>query len=315
MFSSIFRSRHHLVELARTAKRLPPVWLAALMAIVFVFLGQLFGAIPYAILLGFGLLPSAATPLGGAVYLLIFFTLTLLPTGLLLLLWVAVVERRPVRTLGLEGPAWLKKLLRGFAGGLLLFSLIVLISAIFGWIDIQPQNSPLPLLVFASLLTLPGWLLQSSLEELVMRGWLLPVIGARRSVALGLLISSLLFAILHLFNPEVSLLSTLNIALAGLMFALLVLWEGSIWGAFGLHSAWNWIQGSVYGFPVSGNIFQSPSIWKMVENGPDWLTGGKFGPEGGLIATLVLVGACLLLGWMIYRRQKRQPQPVAETDQ
>ncbi len=305
MISAIFRSRHHLIELARAAKRLVPVWLAVLMAIVFVFGGQFFGAIPYALMLGFDLLPSGATPVGGAVNLLFFFALTLVPTGLLLLLWVAVVEQRPVRTLGLEGPAWLKKLLRGFAGGLVLFSFIVLISAIFGWIDVQPQSNALPVLLFASLLTLPGWLLQSSLEELVMRGWLLPVIGAKRSVVLGLLISSLLFAVLHLLNPGVSLLSTLNIALAGLMFALLVLWEGSIWGAFGLHSAWNWIQGSVYGFPVSGNIFQSPSIWKMAENGPGWLTGGPFGPEGGLIATLVLVGACLVLGWLIYRKERR----------
>ncbi len=305
MISAIFRSRHHLIELARAAKRLVPVWLAVLMAIVFVFGGQFFGAIPYALMLGFDLLPSGATPVGGALNLLFFFALTLVPTGLLLLLWVAVVEQRPVRTLGLEGPAWLKKLLRGFVGGAVLFSLIVLISAVFGWIDVQPQSNPIPLLLFASLLTLPGWLLQSSLEELVMRGWLLPVIGAKRSVALGLLISSLLFAVLHLLNPGVSLLSTLNIALAGLMFALLVLWEGSIWGAFGLHSAWNWIQGSVYGFPVSGNIFQSPSVWKMIENGPDWLTGGPFGPEGGLIATLVLVGACLVLGWLIYRKERR----------
>ena len=302
MFSKIFESNNPIFELARTGRWLPPVWLAVILAVVFIFGGQFIGAIPYVILLGLGWMPSTLTPIGSALYLLVFFAITLLPTGILLVLWLLLVEKRSIRTLGFEKPAALKKFLRGLAAGTILFTVVVLLIALPGYLNTRSQDSSLPVLIIAVLIALPGWILQSSLEEMVMRGWLMPVIGARKSTWLALLISSMIFALLHLLNPDVSLLSTVNIALAGLMFALLVLCEGGIWGACGLHSAWNWAQGSLFGFPVSGNLLQSPSLWMLVENGPDIITGGNFGPEGGVISTIVLLAACAVLGWLIHRR-------------
>jgi hypothetical protein len=77
----------------------------------------------------------------------------------------------------------------------------------------------------AILTILPGWIVQSSTEEIITRGWLMHIIGAKHNQALGFIISSILFGVLHIFNPGVSLLSILNIVLVGFLFGLYVIDE------------------------------------------------------------------------------------------
>jgi membrane protease YdiL (CAAX protease family) len=273
--------------------------------LVFVFGGQFIGAIPYFILLGFKLMPSGATPMASVLSMLIFFVLTFTPTGFLLWLWLILYERRGLKTLGLERPIWLWKFARGLLIGTGLFGFLTAVLALAGFLQ---SGSPGALVSFPALipvlLALMAWTLQGSLEEIVMRGWLMPVLSVRYRPWLGVLVSSVLFALLHLLNPNVSFLSVLNIALAGLLFSLFALWEGGLWGACGLHAAWNWAQGSLFGFPVSGNLITGPALFNLTENGPDLLTGGAFGPEGGLLNTLVSLAACGMLVFFILRKQK-----------
>jgi membrane protease YdiL (CAAX protease family) len=155
--------------------------------------------------------------------------------------------------------------------------------------------------VLGVLVLLIGWIVQGGAEEILARGYLLPVVGSRYGTLLGIFVSSLVFAIWHLLNPNLSLLAVINLFLYGIFAAFYALYEGGLWGVCAFHSVWNWVQGNFYGFEVSGAAFGGSSLLKLQESGPDWFTGGKFGPEGGLAVTLVLVAGCLWLLWASHR--------------
>ena len=141
-----------------------------------------------------------------------------------------------------------------------------------------------------------------------MRGWVLPVIGARYKPWLGLLISSLVFATLHGLNPNLSVIALINLALFGVFAGLYAMREGSMWGISALHSVWNWVQGNFFGFEVSGNNAGGGTLINLMETGADWLTGGEFGPEGGLAVTIVLViGIAITLFWKSDQNPEVQP--------
>mgnify|MGYP000902493869 FL=1 len=141
----------------------------------------------------------------------------------------------------------------------------------------------------AILAILPGWIVQSSTEEIITRGWLMHIIGAKHNQALGFIISSILFGVLHIFNPGVSLLSILNIVLVGFLFGLYVIDTKDVWGACGLHAAWNFAQGNIYGFNVSGISSSTDTLISFTSKGTDILTGGAFGPEASIFTTIVLL--------------------------
>lgn len=119
--------------------------------------------------------------------------------------------------------------------------------------------------------------------------------------ALGL--SALLFGFLHAFNPGATVLSSVAIALeAGVLLGAAYVASRSLWLPIGLHTAWNFFEGPVYGAPVSGIPF--PSFFQGRFPGPVWLTGGAFGPEAGL--PTVLIGSGLGLGFLLLAARRRQ---------
>ena len=131
------------------------------------------------------------------------------------------------------------------------------------------------------------FIVQSSFEEIVSRSFMIPSITAYSNVWIALFISSSVFAILHIFNANITILSTLNIFLAGLLLGLLYLRYESIWPAISFHVAWNFFQGSFFGFEVSG--YDVYSYLDTTEIGPDLYTGGSFGLEGSIFCTLLLI--------------------------
>lgn len=108
-------------------------------------------------------------------------------------------------------------------------------------------------------------------------------------------ITAIIFGILHLFSAGVTVLSFINLILSGIFFAWYAIVDGNIWGACGLHFAWNFALGNVYGLPVSGFANNGVKIFKTQQVGSDIFTGGDFGPEGGLVTTLILLIAIALL--------------------
>ena len=198
----------------------------------------------------------------------------------------------------------LRRYVRGLVVGLIMFTAVIGFLALF---DAVITETPLAgrfslTAVAGALLIFCGWMIQGAAEELLARGFLLPVLGTRWGPLVGVIVSSLFFALLHLANPYISVLSLLNLTLFGLFAALYALHEGALWGIFAIHAVWNWAQGNLYGFSVSGlEIVNDVVLFDLIEDGPDWLTGGLFGPEGGLVVTLVLIISILLV-WFAGRR-------------
>ena len=132
-------------------------------------------------------------------------------------------------------------------------------------------------------------------------------LGRRQAVLCAWLLSSLSFGALHFFNPNSTWMSTAYLVIYGLLLGVGYILTGELAISIGLHFAWNYVQGAVFGFPVSGRSLAGVSILVTQERGPDLWTGGAFGPEAGLVAVLsALVGAALiaLMGALALRARR-----------
>ena len=139
------------------------------------------------------------------------------------------------------------------------------------------------------ILYLFGFLIQGAAEEILLRGYFMISLTATAKPLTAAVTSSLLFSLLHVGNAGTSFLSILNVFLFGLLLGFLVFRTGSLWLAAGLHGAWNFAEGCLFGLPVSG-ISPGHSILASVPDATRTLTnGGAFGPEGGAVTTLVLL--------------------------
>jgi len=150
-------------------------------------------------------------------------------------------------------------------------------------------------------------LLPSALfEELLFRGYGFTLIQRGWGTAAAVATTSVGFGLLHLFNPGVSVRSLVMVALAGVFLALVRLAYDSLWAAWLAHFAYNFVQVAVYHTPVSGLALPQPG-YRLVSAGPDWLTGGAWGPEAGAAAAAGMLGVTFLMamraGWVkIHRR-------------
>jgi membrane protease YdiL (CAAX protease family) len=137
-------------------------------------------------------------------------------------------------------------------------------------------------------------------EELMFRG--LPLVLCARSFGrpAAIVVLSVLFALAHVTNPDVTMRALGNIALAGILLSLAFYSPGGMWTAFGTHLGWNGTLAAL-GAPVSGLPFDIPYV-DYTMGRPDWLTGGRFGPEGGLLSTLAITTAIVLVGRWLQRR-------------
>jgi len=298
---------NRLFYLAQTG-RLPHMLIVIVLGIIIIFVSQL-GGIPIYIaqifLYGFSETgihqPETMSATLSGLWMAALLISSFAGIFLFLWLWVRFAEKRPFSSLGFERKNAIFTYLRGFVLGLLMFSAAIGLLAVLGFVQIDRSIDPSMVGLSALggvLIILVGWLVQGAAEEVLVRGWMLPVLAARYHRWLGIIISSLIFAILHGLNPNISALAFLNLTLFGFFAAFYAIREGSLWGICALHSSWNWIQGNIFGFEVSGGSMGGGTIIKLMDTGPDWMTGGLFGPEGGLAVTIVLViGIIVIFAW------------------
>ncbi len=133
-------------------------------------------------------------------------------------------------------------------------------------------------------------------EEIIFRGAIYRLLEDGFGTLIAIVLSGALFGLLHALNPGATLASTAAIAVeAGILLAAAYLVTRSLWLAIGLHIGWNFTEGGIFGAAVSGG--KSHGLVSTVFAGPDWLTGGKFGPEASLTAVIlcVIVAAVLLI--------------------
>lgn len=221
----------------------------------------------------------------------------------LFMFWVKVIEKNALSSLGFVKRNWLKYLGWGILLSLLQMGVIALVYQVSGIGSFELNELSLePILFILGLF--PFWLLQGGTEEVATRGWLLTRIAARTNLPLAIAISSSLFGILHLGNSGVTVLSVLNIVLDGVLAGLLFIYTDSIWLVVAQHGTWNYVQGNLLGFQVSGTGANASIFSFTMGSGPDWLTGGEFGAEGSIITTLVLL-VSLVIVYRIGERKER----------
>jgi membrane protease YdiL (CAAX protease family) len=189
---------------------------------------------------------------------------------------------------------------------------IFLTERLTGWITVtappvtESGLSPGP----AALLSLTFYFTVAAIEEFTFRGYQLQNLseglagqrlGAQAAIVAALLLSSAIFGLLHATNSNATATSTLNITLAGVLLGLPYILTGELAISIGLHLSWNFFQGTVFGFPVSGSV---PSRRLLIpeQSGPTLWTGGAFGPEGGLLGTVAtVIGCVLVIAWGKFR--------------
>jgi membrane protease YdiL (CAAX protease family) len=188
-----------------------------------------------------------------------------------------------------------KSLVAGAAIGLLMAAVAIGLALAAGSARIASTGESLAELLPLGGALAVGLLLAALAEELLFRGYPL----ARLSAVLGKTMASVLlaavFALAHWWNPNVSALGLVNIALAALVLSAAFFTPGGLPAAWGVHWGWNAGLSLLADAPVSGLQFDLPG-YDFVTNGPAWFTGGSFGPEGGLMATLVMAAA---LAWLV----------------
>lgn len=317
----MFSPTNRLFELARTARLRPsfvpeklypiPVLVFGLIAPIVAQICMVITLLPVLLVVGFSpeTLERPATDAQFTLVLIMAF----LPLYLVVAVWLWLFEQRALWTIGLEWAGGLKKYARGVIVGLALFGGTVALLALFGLVAPETGEAPVGIAAIGgvSLLVL-GWVVQGAAEEVLTRGFLLPVVSVRYGPVLGIILSSSVFAILHLLNPNVSVIAILNLFLFGVFAALYALYEESLWGICAIHSVWNWAQGNLFGFEVSGTNASYSTLFNLAETGPDWITGGAFGPEGGLAVTLILLIGCGLV-WMAKGRKPQNVAPLGNT--
>jgi len=302
---------NHFFQLARRGKRLSYWFVAIPMAAVFVFVPLILAYLLFYLLKLDTFLQSlldSTNAFLSATGQIITLALSFVPIVLAIWAWVVFVERRPLWTLGLERAGAVTKYVRGALIGFVMFAVSIGALAIFGTVSSVTGNSPLQGLnaLGGVLLVYLGWTIQGPAEELLCRGWLLQTQGARYRPWVGIVISSLVFALLHSLNTGFNVFAAANLVLFAIFAALYVLYEGNLWGIFGWHAAWNWTEGNVFGTQVSGNSVSGGVLLNLRTSGPSWMTGGTFGPEGGFVVTFVLfisIAILLILG----RRNRISP--------
>lgn len=124
-------------------------------------------------------------------------------------------------------------------------------------------------------------------EEIAIRGYILHNLSSSFNKYVALIVSSLVFMIMHLGNPNIGILPLVNLFLAGIFLGIYTIHKNNLWFPIGAHLTWNYLQGPIFGFEVSGNKINS--LFEQKPNGHELLTGGNFGFEGSIILTLFLM--------------------------
>lgn len=265
---------------------------------------------------GLFLLVSLALPvtLGGGSLDTSFQALIIELLSIVIATWLArrLIDRRSFRSLGFDisKQSWIDLGL-GFAIPAVLMGLMLAVELALGWttFDGWAWQSTAPLAVLTGLSSgLLAFTLVGFSEEILSRGYHLQNLRDGLSLNGGILISSGIFAILHAANPGSSWISTLGILFAGIFLAYGWVRTHQLWLSIGLHIGWNFFEGNIFGFPVSGL-----PTFRLIEHtttGPTIITGGEFGPEAGLI-----VLPAMALGIFLINRftKHRQPTPSSTT--
>jgi membrane protease YdiL (CAAX protease family) len=210
-----------------------------------------------------------------------------------------MLEGLPWRAMGLWFHArWLRDFLVGSVIGVLSLALATVIATIGGGLRFTLSGREILFQVVQTLvLSALLFIIAALAEEALLRGYPLLTMTRAGLFGAGALITSLAFAALHMSNPNFKLgIAAFNLVIAGIWFAVAYWRTRSLWMPLGIHWAWNWALGSLFGLPVSGITEIAPNpLLRGVDLGPVWLTGGTYGVEGGIAGTVALIASTIFV--------------------
>ncbi len=205
--------------------------------------------------------------------------------GLFFVTWIfrKFIDRKSLISLGFSFSKYKVDLFKGMDWGMAAITIGFLSLFISGLLSIENIS-----LNFKQLTTSFALFTIVALnEEIMFRGYILSNLTDSINRYAALLITSLIFMLMHLSNSHLSAIAMVNLFLAGILLGVYYIFRRNLWFSVGLHLTWNFFQGPVYGFEVSG--VKTDSIIRSTIDGNKWLTGGEFGFEGSLIATFLIL--------------------------
>lgn len=226
---------------------------------------------------------------------------TLLGTTLVIALFLKFVDKKPFADIGLHSTHFLQDSLIGTGLGLLVMAVGLVMLLLTDQVQITSYSFNAYEIVLSILL----FVIVSLNEELLIRGYVLQNLMLSFNKYVALILSSALFSVMHLANPNVDWVGILSLFLAGLLLGLCYLRTGSLWLPIALHFSWNFFQ-SLLGFNVSG--MDHYSIFHLDILGVNNWNGGSFGLEGSILSSLLQLPAL----WFVYAYfNRKQTSPVA----
>ena len=203
-----------------------------------------------------------------------------------------LIDRRKVSTCGIVSEHALLYTLGGILAGFAMMGIVTLICTWRGGITLTRDSGVNAGVIFLFFI---AFLVQGAAEEFLIHGYLMTSFLHGYNVWISLIVSSVAFALLHAGNVGVGILPFVNLFLFAMFAGMLTLRSGSILPASAMHGMWNFTEGNLFGFSVSG-MDRMPSVWLAESDGTHILTsGGLFGPEGGLAVTFVLIIAIVAI--------------------
>lgn len=206
--------------------------------------------------------------------------------------WKLIIKK-PLKDMGLKSiRKHSKELLYGLGLGALSITLVFIFIVATGnakvtsWTPTFSLDTVLYLILYISV---------GFAEEILGRGYIISVMKQTRNIPLMVGVSAVVFSLMHIFNSSFSILPFINIVLVGVLFAFMYIWSGNLWMCIGYHITWNYFQGNVFGFPVSG--MESKGIITTIYSENNIINGGGFGPEGGLAVTVIIIAGLLFVRW------------------
>jgi uncharacterized protein len=225
----------------------------------------------------------------------------LLGTVLIVGIFAKYIDKIRFIDIGFRKENVLKDTLLGFGFGVLMLLLSFVILLITGQVSISNSEFILPEFILSIFL----FVAIAITEEVIMRGYILGNLMASCNNYTALLISSVLFCSMHFFNPHFNWISFINLILAGILIGLPYVFTKNLWFSIAIHFAWNFFQGTVLGFNVSGQKIYSFLTLNLSSN-TLW-NGGEFGFENSILCTLIHVIAIGLVYKIFKNRLKTEP--------
>lgn len=227
---------------------------------------------------------------GDRINLIMLFSTVI--TIFLVIIYCRFIEGRSLYSMGFGKKNAVYEYASGLLTGAVMFSSAVLLCWLTGTLEfngvIVGNSLGLVIIFFIA------FLFQGMSEEVLLRGYLMISVAAKKPIIAAILLNSVIFALMHLANNGITLLPVINLVLYGIFASVYTLKSDNLWGTCAIHSVWNFAQGNIYGIAVSGIQINASVLSFTPTESNTIINGGSFGLEGGLAVTIVLLAATAL---------------------